>query len=126
MFDELKKYIEEQKASNRLQAPARPSDDDESLRERLRRLGPSPSLADHLGSKASTGMARENEDAARGDKITQIVLDVAKERSDSAQASAAEAKAEQQGHALIKIILIGAGCTGLGAVIGLAFLKYFG
>jgi hypothetical protein len=124
MFDELKKYIEEQKALNKLQAPALPSDDDESLGERLRRLGPSPSLADYLVGEASTGIARENEDAVRGDRITQIVLDVAKERSDAAQVSAAEVKAE--GHALIKIILVGAGCTGIGAVIGLAFLKYFG
>jgi hypothetical protein len=124
MFEDLKKYIEEQKALNRLQAPALPSDDDESLRERLRRLGPAPSLADYLGGEAPTGIAKKNEDAVEGDRISQIVLNVAKERNAAAQVPAAEVKPE--GPALIKIILIGAVCAGLGAIIGLALLKHFG
>jgi hypothetical protein len=123
MFEELKKYIAEQQASNILQAPVLPNDEDESLRDRLRRLGPSPSLGDYLGGKASS--VTESKDAARGDRITQIVLDVAKEKRDAAQVAGPGVKAEQRNE-LMNIVFIGTGCLGLGAAIGLAVVKYFG
>jgi hypothetical protein len=122
VFDELKKYIEEQKSLNRLQEPDPPSDDDESLGRRLRRLGPSPSLADYLGGATAAGTAKVKEEATKGDRITQIVLDVAKEKRDAAQAEGKTGRRLE----LIELIFISAGCAGLGAAIGLAFMKYFG
>jgi hypothetical protein len=124
MFEELKKYIAEQQASNQLQAPAPLSDDNESLGERLRRLGPPPNLERYLGGKASTGIVRENQDPARGDRITQIARDVAKEKRDAAQATVPEVT--ERGRELIKSIFIGAGLFGIGAAIALALVKYFG
>jgi hypothetical protein len=124
MFEELKKYIAEQQASNKLQASTPLSDDNESLGERLRRLGPPPSLEGYLGGKASTGIVRENQDAARGDRITQIARDVAKEKRDAAQATVPEVT--ERGRELIKSIFIGAGLFGIGAAIALALVKYFG
>jgi len=125
MFEELKKYIAEQQALNKLQAPAPQSDDNESLGERLRRLGPPPSLEGYLGGKASTRTVRENQDAARDDRITQIARDVAKEKRDAAQAAVPEGRTER-GRELIKNIFMGAGLFGIGAAIALALVKYFG
>jgi hypothetical protein len=125
MFEELKKYIAEQQALNKPQAPAPQSDDNESLGERLRRLGPPPSLEGYLGGKASTAIVRENQDAARNDRITQIARDVAKEKRDAAQATVPEVRTER-GRELIKSIFMGAGLFGIGAAIALALLKYFG
>jgi hypothetical protein len=125
MFEELKKYIAEQQASNKLQAPAPQSDDNESLGERLRRLGPPPSLEVDLGGKASTTIARESQDATRDDRISQIARDVAKEKRDAAQATAPDVHTER-GRELIKNIFMGAGLCGIGAAITLALVKYFG
>jgi hypothetical protein len=95
------------------------------LGERLRRLGPAPSLEGHLGGKSSTRIARDNQDAARDDRISQIARDVAKEKRDAAQAAAPEVRTER-GRELIKSILMGAGLFGIGAAITLALVKYFG
>src|SRR5215510_14429372 len=108
MFEELKKYIAEQQALNKPQGPALARDDNETLGERLRRLGPPPSLGGHLGGTASKQIARESQDPAQDDRLTQIARDVAKEKREAVQATVPKVRAER-GRELIKSILISAG-----------------